>query len=207
MRVTNLAKQGSSYCFSDNDICTASVGLSTSIDLVSCDEYPIASSEEGGGYFGTLAGGATAVSTLCVPVWQQSLQGNCNGLLALLSTNVAYFDDPAAAPNWQFWGNGGGGGGANNGWLDGGGGGWQRTALYPGQIPQAVGISAGTYGPNANGQYGSYFLRRKFTMGIANPSFAGDSAAWGAQGATSWSAGGSTGTNVTAIACAVNTFG
>ncbi|OAA41490.1 Chitinase II [Beauveria brongniartii RCEF 3172] len=200
-KVTNPKKQGSSYCFTDNVIAAQAVGLSSSVDLLSCDEYPCASFEEGGGYFGTLAAGATSIATLCVPIWQQTLQGNCNGLLSTLKTNVAHFDDPTAAADWQSWD------GGNADWLADGGGGWQRTARYVSQIPQAGGISDGDYAPNSDGHYGGYFLRRNFTMGLAAPANANDGGAWGAQSASSWTGGAqSNNRDVTLIACAVNTF-
>ncbi|KAK0717316.1 hypothetical protein B0T26DRAFT_675641 [Lasiosphaeria miniovina] len=140
-RVTNRNKHGSSYCFTDNVIYTTAVGLSTGVALVSCDEYPLASAEEGGGYFGTLANSVTAISTLCVPVWQQTLQDNCNGLMSGLSTNVAYLTTPQPRPT--------GSSGATAAP-------WGRLATYPGQIPQAAGISSAVYGPNAAGEYGGY---------------------------------------------------
>lgn len=57
-------------------------GNPPSTDLTSCDEFPFASSEEGGNNYDS--DGADMVSlfgtkTVCVPTWQQSLQGNCNG--------------------------------------------------------------------------------------------------------------------------------
>ncbi|KAK3896731.1 hypothetical protein C8A05DRAFT_39720, partial [Staphylotrichum tortipilum] len=193
---------GTSYCDNDNLLLSLQLGLSSanSVAFTSCDEFPFASSEEGGSYFGTLAVGATAVSTLCVPQWQQTIQGKCNGLLAGIQTNVNYFDDPTAAPDWQAWGSVGGG----QDWFSGA---WQRKALYDFQIPQAYGISNAFYGPDAQGQYGGYFLRRNFTMGLAEPTAAAPT--WGAQNAASWSSptGGVTGnTDATAIFCAVNTF-
>jgi hypothetical protein len=41
----------------------------------SCDEFPFASSEEGGEYLNLIG---LAGQRECVPVWQQTLQGNCN---------------------------------------------------------------------------------------------------------------------------------
>ena len=203
---------GTSYCAVDNYLLSAQLGIPAgdTIGFTSCDEFPFASSEEGGKYFGTQGVGATSVSTLCVPTWQQTLQGKCNGLMGGVQTNVNYFDDPTAAVNWQVWGAAGtsrtamAAGGTNPDWFSGG---WQREALYDFRIPQANGISNAFYGPDAQGRYGGYFLRRNFTMGLAAPSAA--NTAWGAQNAASWSSatGGVTGsTDATAIACAVNTF-
>lgn len=83
--------------------------------LVSCDEFPFASSEEGGNTYDDPED-ADIVSlygtnTECVPTWQQTLQGNCNGesrpfaapwvsnadsragLLRSLETNIRYFNE------------------------------------------------------------------------------------------------------------------
>ncbi len=45
---------------------------------VSCDEYPFASTEEGGNFLNTLNTNPTNPQLTCVPAWQNSLQGNCN---------------------------------------------------------------------------------------------------------------------------------
>ena len=44
----------------------------------SCDEFPFASTEEGGGFYRTLATNPRNPSAVCVPAWQNTLQGNCN---------------------------------------------------------------------------------------------------------------------------------
>ena len=198
--MTSKLTFGTSYCAVDNNLITGQLGLGTNtVNFLSCDEFPFASSEEGGGYFGNLATGATAVSTMCVPVWQQNIQGRCNSLLSGMQTNVAYFDDPTATPNWQPWSSG------NTNWFRTGAGQWQRLALYPAQIPQATDISSAFYGPNTAGQYGGYFLKRNFTMGLAEPSQA--SQPWGAQTPASWASGGQSSSVITDIFCAINTFG
>lgn len=75
-----------SKCVTDNDVrelwLWGQKGKRPETGLTSCDEFPFASSEEGGNnyddehqdmqsLFGT--------KTVCVPTWQQTLQGNCNG--------------------------------------------------------------------------------------------------------------------------------
>jgi hypothetical protein len=62
----------------------ATLGINTAV--VSCDEFPFASTEEGGLGWQTPLGDAglhptnqLGTTRTCVPVWQQSLQGNCNG--------------------------------------------------------------------------------------------------------------------------------
>ena len=65
---------GSLFCAVDNNLLTGRLGLGTdTVNFLSCDEFPFASSEEGGAYFGNLATSPTAISTLCVPIWQQSI--------------------------------------------------------------------------------------------------------------------------------------
>jgi hypothetical protein len=84
--------------------------------LVSCDEFPFASSEEGG--YGWVQDPASlfppnriGTTRTCVPEWQQTLQGNCNKLLSSIVTNVEYFNN-AQQPNdgsadgidaWSSW--------------------------------------------------------------------------------------------------------
>jgi hypothetical protein len=48
--------------------------------MVSCDEFPFAGSEEGGGYLRTLATNPTNTEATCVPAWQNTAQGNCNSM-------------------------------------------------------------------------------------------------------------------------------
>lgn len=55
-------------------------------NLVNCDEFPFASTEEGGyGWARSDAGifpaNTHGVTRTCVPEWQNTLQGNCNGKL------------------------------------------------------------------------------------------------------------------------------
>ncbi|ETS82826.1 hypothetical protein PFICI_04702 [Pestalotiopsis fici W106-1] len=188
---------GTSFCQVDNTALAQVAGVNANTQIVSCDEFPFASTEEGGSYFGTLATNPTTVATTCVPVWQQTLQGNCNSLLGNLQTNVAYADDPSAAPNWQQWGSETS---APPGWLTNSG--WQRLAKYPDTIPQSAGISTADHAASLG-----YYLRRNFTMGLAAPSTSTDGAAWGAQPASTWSISGAGQTDVTQIACAVNIFG
>lgn len=126
---------------------------------VSCDEFPFASTEEGGSYLGT---NPVVTQRTCVPAWQQNLQGNCNselsgrcqlnryrganntisGMLSQVETNVAYFERKARGDNvenfvdWRanFWTKVGG---IFNGQPIPP----QRLARYPNEIPQAAGVS------------------------------------------------------------------
>ena len=45
---------------------------------ISCDEFPFAATEEGGNFLATLNQNPTNARLICVPVWQDTLQGNCN---------------------------------------------------------------------------------------------------------------------------------
>lgn len=125
-------------------------------------------------------------------------------ILGGISTNVAYADDPTAAANWQQWASGGTVlANRNDAWITPGG--WQRTANYADVIPQAPGITA-AWGASKTG---GYYLKRNFTLGLANPTGPADGPAWGSsQSASSWSfSGGTAQTDFTQIACAVNIFG
>jgi len=70
----------------ENAVYKAATGISNA--LVSCDEFPFASTEEGGwGWQYALRDNALnptnplGTTRTCVPVWQQNLQGNCNSTL------------------------------------------------------------------------------------------------------------------------------
>ena len=60
--------------------------------FVSCDEFPFASSEEGGNAYddpaGTITNSLFGVKTICAPTWQQNLQANCNGKLPITATII-----------------------------------------------------------------------------------------------------------------------
>ncbi|KAL8706621.1 MAG: hypothetical protein Q9201_000368 [Fulgogasparrea decipioides] len=174
---------------------------------LSCDEFPFASSEEGGNFYTTLATHSTSPQKTCVPAWQNTLQGNCNKLLNRVQTNVAY-GQPGGTTSFVQWDEGG--------WLSAGtlGNQQQRLAAYPNQIPLGAGISSSDY--EASGKTLGYMYRRNFTFGMATPSTYNDGGAWtpGTGPAQSWTLTGTgqfppgtDGGDVTAIACAVNTFG
>lgn len=81
----------SGYCKSDNQarldtVWADSSGKQSSKDmLTNCDEFPFASTEEGGSEFYKLyPDNPTGTTRTCVPTWQNSLQGNCNGMFFFL---------------------------------------------------------------------------------------------------------------------------
>lgn len=136
-----------------------------------------------------------AVNALCVPAWQQTLQGNCNKMLSGLETNVG----STQTPQWKQW--------SLSAWLNPNTA-WQSTTTYNSETPQAPGISDATYGPNS-GSYGGYEWRRAFTFGLANPQGPADGHAWASQALQSWEYkdGTRNGNDATQVACAINTFG
>lgn len=70
-------------CFIDNQIKKlAAFGPSSAADfsMTSCDEFPFASTEEGGkGLYGLNPEDPGGTTRTCVPFWQNTMQGNCNG--------------------------------------------------------------------------------------------------------------------------------
>jgi hypothetical protein len=129
-------RRGETCGTDDRNPCTGTTGLDTRTKatlgivlppkkyLVTCDEFPFASSQEGGWGWATNLGNAAlypanplGVTRTCVPEWQNSAQGNCNsmflivpllraalffarsadvnvGLLSKINTDVEYFNDP-----------------------------------------------------------------------------------------------------------------
>lgn len=72
--------KGKPFCDAENINLGKGIGLGDHTSgLVSCDEFPFASTEEGGHFFGQVADHKTPVNAKCVPVWQQNIQGKCNG--------------------------------------------------------------------------------------------------------------------------------
>lgn len=67
---------GSQYCTAQQTLLRQTTGDKT-IEI-SCDEFPFASTEEGGNYYQTLPVNPTSPQLTCVPAWQNTLQGNCN---------------------------------------------------------------------------------------------------------------------------------
>jgi hypothetical protein len=67
-------------CDADNaNYELASLGTATGRDLSNCDEFPFASTEEGGDAFlGLHPDVLTGTVRTCVPTWQNDVQGNCH---------------------------------------------------------------------------------------------------------------------------------
>ncbi|KAL8990145.1 MAG: hypothetical protein Q9169_008197, partial [Polycauliona sp. 2 TL-2023] len=221
------------YCGSTQDRLAKAAGLRKGQLSLSCDEFPFASTEEGGTYLSTLRTNPTSAQRSCVPSWQNDLQGACNreplfppnfrtsvsltiALTEILSefyTNVGYFERSVRgdqAENWAKW--------DSQSWLTAGsfgtnGGQPQRKATYPDQQPQPAGISNADYA--ASQQTLGWNYKRNFTHGMAQPQNSGDGAAWGlgTNEAEFWdhltdqSGTGIDIYNVDQIACAVNIFG
>jgi hypothetical protein len=80
-----------SYCKDDNDDrelqLWGSLGHRPGGGLTSCDEFPFASSEEGGDNYDSEGEALSSIfdtQRVCVPTWQQNLQANCNGKSIIL---------------------------------------------------------------------------------------------------------------------------
>ncbi|KAK5011701.1 hypothetical protein LTR28_007843 [Elasticomyces elasticus] len=206
---------GNQYCTTLQNQLRKTLG-DPNINL-SCDEYPFAAAEEGGNYLRTLPINPTVPEKTCVPAWQNTLQGNCNKSLSNLQTNVVYFERQVrsdTAENWATWSTGS----ADGTWLTPGNVFHghaltpQRLAEYPNFVPQSYGVSNTDYAA-ANGMV-SWMYKRNFTFGLASPRAYndGDARAPGTGGAKDWTLTdgtfpvGTDGGDLTAIACAVNTF-
>lgn len=57
-------------------------------------------------------------------------------------------------------------------WFNTNPGQWPRPSpyMYPAQISQVSSVSSASYEPNAAGHFGGYWVRRNFTMGLAESS-------------------------------------
>ncbi|KAI0197886.1 hypothetical protein F4808DRAFT_473454 [Astrocystis sublimbata] len=137
-------------------------------NLVNCDEFPFASTEEGGyGWAGNVFPAAPqGVTRTCVPEWQNTLQGNCNSLLNNIETNVEYFND-AADPtgsdpereSFQSWNSNAWN--TKGSWTAHGDSGRQRLTRYDSDQPKSLS------GQNSDEQPDrslSWFHKRNFTL-------------------------------------------
>ncbi|KPM43205.1 hypothetical protein AK830_g3330 [Neonectria ditissima] len=140
------------YCHIENRIkqkqVFAHVDTDTT-DLINCDEFPFASTEQGGdGFYGLHPDDILGTTRTCVPTWQNEMQGFCNDLLNGIQTNVNYYNDPDSSdpsnPEWVGWGRSYES--RVKEWLQPGGfGGRQRQHVYSTNQPPSVGIPAATH--------------------------------------------------------------
>lgn len=70
---------GGSYCTEQNEQFNADTGLLATRISISCDEFPFGGTEEGGDWGAKYAPRRRPPTANCVPQWQQTLQGVCNG--------------------------------------------------------------------------------------------------------------------------------
>lgn len=93
----NQGRRRSRAC--PNDICVtdnanyelASLGTATGKALSNCDEFPFASTEEGGSTFlGLYPEVSTGTVRTCVPTWQNDVQGNCHSEFSPCFTKERY---------------------------------------------------------------------------------------------------------------------
>lgn len=81
---------GTSYCATTNAQILTNIGVAAQ---TSCDEFPFASSEEGGNFLSTLpaAQNPTTPQLTCVPAYQNSVQGLCNSEYHIKSSCCTLF--------------------------------------------------------------------------------------------------------------------
>ncbi|KAL2821672.1 hypothetical protein BJX63DRAFT_427669 [Aspergillus granulosus] len=182
---------GTGYCSVSNYEITSAMGLPEGTQVVSCDEFPIASSKEGGNFYPKLDQNPTAVAVTCAPVYQQTLQGACNKIVGTLKTDVDYAANASSTTtNWQGWN--------SEEWVKTSNT-WQRLAYYKSVIPVAFNEQKKT------SKHIGYYHKRNFTLSLADPSSAADKS-WGQQSLASYSAAKVSGSDATQVACAVNIF-
>jgi hypothetical protein len=93
------------FCVAENREINTKLGFNLPLTgWTSCDEFPFATTEQGGGEVGETA-------QLCVPTSQQDIQSKCNDLVTNLETNVnANVDgtpiDANKGENWIAWDSG-----------------------------------------------------------------------------------------------------
>nr|POE90696.1 chitinase-3-like protein 1 [Quercus suber] len=221
------------FCSQTNKDLRNTVGLQAKRgngqDLTSCDEFPFGSAEEGGNFFRFDANQRNNPTATCVPVWQQSLQGNCNSRLTLhvcgaflpfdlihhaelfnkLNTNIAFFDQEQGQnvdAVWKAW--------TLGAWTtrrhegDDDVAAFERLARYPEPIPQAPGVYPNEWS-DSDKTLGKNF-KRNYTFGLAYTTAVADTE-WGSQAFVGYdfrdAKNGARGSDATAVACAVNTFG
>ncbi|RLL93598.1 hypothetical protein CFD26_101115 [Aspergillus turcosus] len=160
----------SGFCDKDNsEYRQKALGTTTGPALTNCDEFPFASSEEGGSTFrGLNPLVLTGTVRTCVPTWQNDAQGGCHNLLNNLETNVEYFNTPDKPtpdnPYWVRWGPN------RNTWVSKTGlGGRQRLTSY-GQTPvPKVFVPGMSQADRDDVDNLSYYHKRNFTVFLSYP--------------------------------------
>ncbi|EAU34904.1 conserved hypothetical protein [Aspergillus terreus NIH2624] len=164
-------------CDADNaNYELASLGTATGRDLSNCDEFPFASTEEGGDAFlGLHPDVLTGTVRTCVPTWQNDVQGNCHSanegadLLNNLETNVEYFNTYGSPtldnPYWVLWGPN------KNTWVSKSGlGGRQRLSSYPSDVAVPKTFVPGLSQADRDSPENlSYYHKRNFTLFLSYP--------------------------------------
>ncbi|GFF97764.1 hypothetical protein IFM53868_09390 [Aspergillus udagawae] len=104
-----LNNNGRGFCAIDNlNYQQASLGNTNRLALTNCNEFPFASTKEGGSTFLSLYPDVpTGTVRRCVPTWQNEVQGQCHNLLNNLETNIEYFNTYGSPtldnPYWAQW--------------------------------------------------------------------------------------------------------
>ncbi|RHZ63588.1 uncharacterized protein CDV56_105060 [Aspergillus thermomutatus] len=166
-RRRQVCKSGA--CAEDNaNYRQAALGTTTATTtLTSCDEFPFASTEEGGADFlGVNPEVKTGTVRTCVPKWQNDCQGMCHNLLNNLETNVEYFNTYGSPTldnaHWVRWNNGG--------WTRKGGlGGRQRLSTYgTTRIPKTR-VPGLNHADQVSPDNLGYYHKRNFTLFLSYP--------------------------------------
>ncbi|KAF7176523.1 hypothetical protein CNMCM7691_002841 [Aspergillus felis] len=158
------------FCAGDNvNYRQAALGTTTGPALTNCDEFPFASSEEGGSTFlGLNPDVLTGTVRTCVPTWQNDVQGRCHNLLNNLETNIEYFNTYGSPtldnPYWQPWGPN------KNTWVTKSGlAGRQRLSTYGQTAVPKVFVPGLSQADRESPDNLSYYHKRNFTLFLSYP--------------------------------------
>ncbi|KAH8891138.1 hypothetical protein GQ53DRAFT_687387, partial [Thozetella sp. PMI_491] len=157
-------------CFTDNEVLYAAIGYrppSSTVQMLECDEYPWASSEEGGNWKP-----ANERSRLCVPRVQNNHGGQCIEMLSGIQSNVGQMEpvDPPAGKSrvdmWAAWGKSA----QQNIWYteDDVGSVQNRMTDYDNAQPVPVGYSESDWKKTGNSNKHSWVFKRNYTFDIAD---------------------------------------
>ncbi|KAL5040855.1 hypothetical protein BDW71DRAFT_212703 [Aspergillus fruticulosus] len=205
---------GGTFCTRQNNQLLTDLNIPPPKTLVSCDEFPFGGAEEGGDWGAKYATRKRPPTANCVPQWQQTLQGNCNGILSTLYTNVAYFDRDSGSTteDWKLWSKRTlKGQPSDERWTPGGREGdpnapvFGRLARYPQAVPRSEGIDETEW--ENSGRTLSYNFKRNFTFALAYATSVSDTPdQWGSMALNNFELGTTTSTTASHVFCAVNLF-
>lgn len=157
-------------CRTDNEILYGAISWrpsSTSVQLLECDEYPWAASEEGGNWKPE-----NERSRLCVPRVQNNHGGQCVEMLSGLQSNVGQMEpiepakDKSRVDMWALWGKSS----QQKIWYteDDVGGVQNRLTTYDNSQPVPVGWTDASWRATGNGDRVSWVFKRNYTFDIVD---------------------------------------